>query len=251
MSILAYNIKHLRSRMGYSQQKLANELIITRGRLAKYEESANEPPIGILKRISNYFNLPIDVLVSVDVEKTPYKSLIQLDNNRLLLPIIVDEEGKEGIEIVSEKASAGYSLGYGDPEYIASLQKMSIPFLGVGNYRAFPIKGDSMLPIKDGSYIIGKFIDSISSVKDGKTYIVVSQNDGLMYKRLYRNKESFDMVSDNKLYETYQLNFDEIIEIWEFSMMMNRDDSIEKDREELDVMEMFVSLKRDIKKLAK
>ena len=60
------------------------------------------------------------------------------------------------VEIVADGASAGYLRGYSDPEYIESLNSLKLPFLPIGKHRAFPIKGDSMLPIKSGSFIIAR-----------------------------------------------------------------------------------------------
>ena len=51
MSYLADNIRYLRNQLGHSQQKVADDLFITRGRYAKYEENASEPPIEILARL--------------------------------------------------------------------------------------------------------------------------------------------------------------------------------------------------------
>lgn len=70
MSILSENIRYLRSQLGYSQQKVANDLIITRGRYAKYEDGATEPPIEILLKLSRYYQVSIDMLVSVDLRKS-------------------------------------------------------------------------------------------------------------------------------------------------------------------------------------
>jgi transcriptional regulator with XRE-family HTH domain len=48
----------LRAQKGISQKKLAEDLIITRVRLAKYEEGISEPPFDILKStISNLLTL--------------------------------------------------------------------------------------------------------------------------------------------------------------------------------------------------
>ena len=81
-------------------------------------------------------------------------SFIEVGNKRVLFPITVNEGNEDLIEIVPAQASAGYLLGYADPEYIEQLQKIKLPFLPTGTHRAFPIKGDSMLPVKDGSFVV-------------------------------------------------------------------------------------------------
>ena len=64
------------------------------------------------------------------------------------------------------------------------LPVMQLPFVPVGKHRAFPISGDSMEPlVKSGSYVVGRFIESVNELKQGQTYIVVTK-EGMVYKRL-------------------------------------------------------------------
>ena len=118
MSVLSDNMRFLRTQRELSQQKVSDHLSITRGRYAKYEDGSSEPPIGILLRISKFFGISIDLLVSVDIRKYPLEEMLNLPENRVLLPIKVDGEGNNQIEIIPQKASMGYLNGYSDPEYI-------------------------------------------------------------------------------------------------------------------------------------
>jgi len=218
MSIFSDNIRHLRAQKGISQKKLAEDLIITRVRLAKYEEGISEPPFDILKRISHYFHVSIDILISVNLKKIPKESLLTMEDNRILLPIIIDKNGRDYIEILPHKAKAGYLSGYSDPEFIEKLQQMQLPFITQGKHRAFPIEGDSMPPHKEGSFIVGRFIENPSEIKEGKTYIILSRNDGIVYKRVYKkNKKenTFLLHSDNSVYKPFELKAYEMLEIWE------------------------------------
>lgn len=137
MSLFSDNIRSLRAKRKISQEKVAESLLITRGRYAKYEDGTSEAPYEILKKIAHYYQISIDLLLSVDVRKIPMDDLLKLENNRLLLPITVDAAGNDFVEIVTQKAKAGYLNGYGDPEYIESLQQVSLPFLGPGNTGVF------------------------------------------------------------------------------------------------------------------
>jgi len=218
MSIFSENIRVLRTQKKFSQTKLAEDLIITRVRLAKYEEGRSEPPFDILQRMARYFHVSIDILLNVDLRKIPKDSLLKLERNRLLLPITIDKDGKDYIEILPYKAKAGYLTNYSDPEFIENLDLMSLPFLGNGKHRAFPIDGDSMPPHNEDSFIIGKFVDSISEIKDGRTYVVLTKDEGIVYKRLYREKgkrSSFSMVSDNLAYKPFNVKSSDILEVWE------------------------------------
>ena len=235
MSIFSENIKYLKTGKKITQDAMAKELIITRDRLAAYEVGRNEPPIELLKKISNYFHISIDILVTVDLNKVPPEKLMKLDNNRILFPITVDEDDKDQIEVVTIAATAGYLNGLSDPEYIESLQHMKLPFMPTGKHRAFLFKGDSMPPLQDGSCVVAKYIETLDEIDDGSTYIVVSMNDGLVFKKVYNKiaeDGSLHLHSTNKAYEPYTINAEEILEIWKFTCSIN---SNEPTDEEVDV----------------
>jgi len=224
MNFIANNIKHLRELKNLTQEYFASELNISRERVASYEQGRSSPPVEILIEFSNYFNLPIDVLIKNDLTGTADTSFIKIGNQRILFPIKVNEDNEDMIEIIPADASAGYLRGYTDPEYIESLNNLKLPFLPTGKHRAFPIKGDSMLPIKSGSLIIAKYLEEISYLNSGSTYIVLTYNDGLVYKRVYDKIEEHQcllMVSDNKKYDPYYVPVEEILELWEFTCHIN------------------------------
>ena len=185
MNFIANNIKHLRELKKQTQEYFANELNISRERVASYEQGRSSPPVELLVRLSDYFRLPIDVLIRNDLSRSDKASFIHIGNQRILFPIQVTEDNEDMVEIVPEDASAGYLRGYSDPEYIESLNNLKLPFLPTGKHRAFPIKGDSMLPIKSGSFVIAKFLEDMRDLQSGSTYIVLTHNDGLVYKRVY------------------------------------------------------------------
>lgn len=247
------NIKHLRSLKGFSQERFAEALGWTRSMVGSYEEGRSEPPIDRLIDLSNYFKLPIDILVKNDLSQAKDTSFMQLGNQRLLFPISVDENDEELIEIVPTKASAGYLAGYADPEYIEQLQKIKLPFLPTGTHRAFPIKGDSMLPVKDGAYIVAKYVDDVSDIKDGRTYIVLTKNDGLVYKRVHKHftGQALILSSDNKTYATYHVPMEELLEIWEFTCCINTQEYDEKELKLSSIMTMFRELQVELEAVQK
>lgn len=250
MSILSDNLRFLRDKQNLSQQKIADLLFITRARYVKYEDGTSEPPIEILLRFSKFFSISIDLLVSVDIRKYPLEEMLNLPDNRILVPITVDTSGNNQIEIIPQKASMGYLNGYSDPEYIESLQTISLPFLRNGKFRAFPASGDSMPPYKDGTYIVGKYVESLSDLKLDKTYVFITSNDGILYKRFQFNESQFICVkSDNSFYEPLKIPLTEIKEIWEFACSIN---TVEFEPDEFsghNVKGMFLDLKKDIKKI--
>lgn len=249
MSFLADNIRYLRSELKASQQKVADDLMITRGRYAKYEDAASEPPLEILLRVSRYYHVSIDLLLSVDLRKTPLRKILELPDNRIVFPITVDEKGENKIEIIPHKTSMGYLTGYSDPEYIESLQNITLPFLGFGKYRAFPVEGDSMPPHKDSSYIIGSYLENLRELKVGQTYVWITRNEGITYKRLSAiEKNHLELTADNSLYESYNLALQDVLEVWKFACSIATEEFSNEDFE-LDnqvIIRMLADLKKEV-----
>ena len=122
MSKVFSNLKYLRLQKSMSQEQLADNLGITRSRLGAYEENRNEPSIDLLISISDFFHVAVDALVRGDLSKTNLDGLMKIGKNRMLFPVLIDDDGRDMVELVPLKASAGYLKGYADPEYMERLQ---------------------------------------------------------------------------------------------------------------------------------
>ncbi len=215
LSILADNITYLRMQIPkMSQQKFAAQLFITRDAYAKYENGKVNPPLDVLLAISKYYHISTDLLMTVDLRKYKLEEMLNLPDNRILLPIKTDATGENKIEIIPYKASMGYLTGYADPEYIEGLQTMSLPFLRNRKYRAFPVEGDSMPPYKDGTFIIGEYLENIADLKIGNAYLLVTRT-GLTFKRIESiNLNSITVKADNDFYDSYDIIFTDLWEAW-------------------------------------
>ncbi|RQP17591.1 MAG: helix-turn-helix domain-containing protein [Parapedobacter sp.] len=217
MSTIANNLKYLRKKKKLTQQQFADEMGIKRASVGAYEESRAEPKYELLKKIADFYELTMDELANETIndkwKPTPRGNAA----NVRVLSITVDGDDRENIQLVPVKASAGYLNGYADPEYIAELPKFSLPMFRQGTYRAFEIKGDSMLPLQPGSVVIAEYVENWSDIKPGQTYVVISRNDGVVYKRIafkYKEEKGLKLVSDNKTYEPYWVPAADILEIW-------------------------------------
>jgi transcriptional regulator with XRE-family HTH domain len=252
MSRIANNIRFLRQLKGLSQEQLADELNVTRSRIGGYEEARNEPPIDLLIRLSEFFHIAIDALVRGDLRKTNLDGLMKIGKNRILFPILLDNDGNDMVELIPLKASAGYLKGYADPEYIEKLPQMRLPFLPSGKHRAFPIKGDSMPPIKEGSFVIAKYLEKMEDVRLGHTYIVVTKDDGLSYKRVmnYSKKEgTIELHSDNKIYPPYKVRLEDMLELWEYTCCINMNQYDDSELNLNSIMNMLKGLKVEIEQI--
>lgn len=254
MKHIQANIKHLRALKDLSQERFAEELGWSRSIVGSYEEGRSEPPIDRLIDLSDYFQIPIDILVKNDLRLAKGTSFIEIGNKRILFPVSVNEDNEDLIEIIPAKASAGYLAGYDDPEYIEQLQKIKLPFLPTGTHRAFPIKGDSMLPVKDGAFIVAKFVEELSDIKNGRTYVILTKEDGLVYKRVYNlvnEKQSLLLSSDNKAYQPYEVPIENVLELWEFTCCINTQEYDEKELKMSSIMAMFQELKVELEAVQK
>ena len=250
MDIINANIKFIRKQKSMTQQKFADYIGIKRSSLGAYEEGRAKPNYETVSRISEKFNISLDKLLKSDLSAIADKSVFGKPNNKLLsledatkqtatlnhsditgeglrvLPITVDKEGKENIELVPVKAAAGYLTGYANPNYIKDLPKFRLPFLPTGTYRAFEIVGESMLPLPSGSIVVGEYVEDWQNIKNGQAYIVVSKEEGIVYKRvtntIAENKRLI-LKSDNTDYPAYTIKIDEVVEVWKSQVFISKD----------------------------
>jgi phage repressor protein C with HTH and peptisase S24 domain len=132
--------------------------------------------------------------------------------------VAVTEDNQERISLIPVKAAAGYLQGRADPEYIGSMPHFSMPVSELSRnrtYRVFQLKGDSMLPITPGSYIFCDYVEDAADVRDGKSYVLIMADEGIVYKRVFQEKETeWLLKSDNAEYEPYTIHRSGVLEIW-------------------------------------
>lgn len=218
MAISNQNLKYLRKLRGWTQEEFAHKLGIKRSLLGAYEEERAEPRIDVLEIVCDMFKLTLDDILRKDLSDNKSNYLAR----RRALKLAA---GRPDIPFVPVKAAAGYLAGYNDPEFIDELNTFTLPMLTGGNYRAFEIIGDSMLPTPSGSVIVGEKVDSLDDVKNNAACIVVSRNEGVVYKRVQKNarqKNKLILVSDNPAFHPYTVNSDEILEMWQAQMVISR-----------------------------
>ena len=164
------NIRFLRKKKGWTQEKFSKKIGIKRSLVGAYEEGRSDPRLSNLLKMCEVFTISLDNILKKDVSLLSEDQYLKNeDQNVKVLSITVDKIGKENIELINQKASAGYLNSYSDFEFIENLPKFQLPFLNFsGTHRAFEIKGDSMLPLTSGSIVIGKFIeDDILEIWEG------------------------------------------------------------------------------------
>jgi transcriptional regulator with XRE-family HTH domain len=222
MAIAGKNLKYLRKLRGWTQEEFATRLGIKRSLLGAYEEERAEPRTDVLELVSDIFKVTLDELLRNDISEQASSGTNYLSKRRQLK---MSANMEAVIPFVPVKAAAGYLSGYGDPEFVDELNTFTLPMLSSGNYRAFEIIGDSMLPTPSGSVIVGEKVEDPESVRNNQAYIVVSRNEGIVYKRVVRNNRSktkVTLVSDNPVYEPYQLNLEDVMELWQAQVVITK-----------------------------
>jgi transcriptional regulator with XRE-family HTH domain len=205
MSYAGKNLKYIRKQREWTQEEMANQLQIKRSLVGAYEEERAEPRLEVMESICALFSINLEQFLFQDLSLTG-----SMDG---------DGEGSSGNSYLERRRSLKSDKS---KSLLDELNTFTLPMLAPGDYRAFEIIGDSMLPTPSGSVIVGEKVASFKEVKNSNTYIVVSNSDGVVYKRIItnddRSKEGngdrLTLLSDNPLYEPYQVNATDIVEIW-------------------------------------
>jgi transcriptional regulator with XRE-family HTH domain len=220
MSFAGKNLRYLRKLRGWTQEEFATKLKIKRSLIGAYEEERAEPRLDVLENMCSIFKLSLDELLLKDLAEAKNNGSY-IDKRRQMKMSAATQD----IQFVPVKAAAGYLAGYADPEFIDELNTFTLPMLAPGQYRAFEIVGDSMLPTPSGSVIVGEKVEGIEELKANNTYIVVSKGEGIVYKRVMKNnrlKNKLTLVSDNPVYEPYNVNTEDVIELWKAQMIITK-----------------------------
>ena len=223
------NLKLLRNRLKKSQEEVATDLNLTRSSYSGYENNVAQPNLESLILLSEYYKVTIDDLIKKDFgayKESEWAKIDQglhadLKGQKLrVLTTMVDQDNEDLIELVPLKASAGYTAGYADPDYIKVLPTFHLPFLSRDRkYRSFPIKGDSMPPVVEGSFVVAEFVQNWMSIRNGTPCIVVTKDEGIVFKvvhNLLNSEQSFQLCSTNPFYTPYLVHANDILEIWKF-----------------------------------
>lgn len=249
MTYLASNLRFLRKQKGITQQDLADQLDVQRPMISAYEDGRSEPKLHTLLKICELLEVGMEELVEHDIEKQGRK--VTQPKEFRILTIAADSEDRENITLVGQKASAGYLNGFADPEYMETLPQFHLPNLSrQATYRAFELSGDSMLPLVPGTIVIGSYVDQLHQIKSGKTYVLVTQTEGVVYKRVFNylqeNGKLF-LVSDNELYKPYEVRGEDVLEIWESKAFISTDFPNPGDKKKPLTLEDLGEMIRDIR----
>ena len=144
--------------------------------------------------------------------------------------VTVNEHGIDNILYVPIKAQAGYLIGYGDQEYIESLESFRMPGLNNKTFRMFEVEGISMSPtLMDKDRVIAEWVPSLDEIRENRIHVIVLRNGVLIKRVLNRLKKrnkiylKSDTVTHRQDYRTEEVNPEDITEIWYVHMKVSSD----------------------------
>ena len=230
MTISSKNLKFLRKQKGLTQGAFSEELGIKRSLLGAYEEGRAEPKLEVIKQICTMFDISFEDLLIKDLTSKKSNSELSIVHEEQQAPYNSTrlqsklKKDKNIIHFVPIKAAAGYLAGFSDESFLDELNSFTLPMLSSGNYRAFEIEGDSMLPTPSGSVIIGEKTEKLEDVKSYNTYILLVKGQGIVYKRIIigNDNSNVTLLSDNTIFEPYTIPSNEILQIWKAILVIQK-----------------------------
>jgi transcriptional regulator with XRE-family HTH domain len=271
------NLKFLRKKLGKTQDEFGSQVNIGRTTIANYEAGISEPNMDTLILFSRIFGVPLDDLLSKNMEaihnaargeatanekdlmlRGAFPQKLKDTYNNIPKIITVDNSGNDNIVYVPVKARAGYLLGYGDAEFIETLPTFRLPGLNNSTYRMFEVDGPSMAPnVLHGDRIIGEWIDEIEKIRDNRVYVIVHSGGVAVKRVINRLKErgkfylKSDTIAHRHEFPTVEIDPEDVKEVWYGRMKISSDFSEPAEVYhrladlETDVMEMKNMLKQD------
>jgi len=217
----------------------ANKIGINEANVRNYIANT-EPKFNVLEKIANNFEINFEWLLTgkgemlktepKEAEKTPRVEVIspiKVEGKDLMPKVVVvnDADDESFIPLVEVKAQAGYLTGYFDENYIKDLPMYNVPGLYGGTFRMFQVEGNSMYPtLLNKSYVIGQFVDNWEYMTDNRVYIVVTENDGVIVKRVLNRIKKYGTLyckSDNRAYPPINVPLEDVREVWEAKMHLS------------------------------
>ena len=104
----AETLKRLRSEDGYSQQQLADRMIVNRSTIAKWESGSRLPDAAMIYRLAGILGVGADMLFSAVSESEEALNVIMVDDEEIIL--------KGGMPVLEEVFPNAAIVGFTNPK---------------------------------------------------------------------------------------------------------------------------------------
>jgi hypothetical protein len=121
----------------------------------------------------------------------------------------------QSIQYVRQSQLKEYVEKFNQGEYIKRLPAFEFPLLPLASYRAFEAGDDFTYP---SAFLIGQFVGNWYDIADGKLYILVARNLGIVCRRVYNQvkiKGTLLLSSDKATIPTFEVPLKDVLEVWE------------------------------------
>ncbi len=256
------NLKYLRDKSHMGQKEFGEIIGLDRQQITRLETNrVKNLDNNILIKVSEYFKLDINDIIYKNLEgkdlenlqKAAKKQKYLTGENMRVLTVVTDSTAiNEHIILVNEKAAAGYTSESVQDEYIKNLPTFNLPGLTPErSYRAFEVLGDSMLPIINGSIVVGEYIENFNDIKDGDINVVVTKSgQGIILKKTYKrfNENKILLKSSNLSYSPYTIEITDIKEVWKMVRIIAKEVFSEEHSSD-SIKEAIFNMQEDIRKI--
>ncbi|HLS30685.1 MAG TPA: LexA family transcriptional regulator [Flavobacteriaceae bacterium] len=239
--------KEVREDHHFTQTEFAEKLGI-KNTTADIERGRTKLSGEVIKELLKQFNInPLWIFGE------SHQKFLNLNQVNLMPKVITtDTEGNDNMVLVNQRAAAGYPQNIQESGWHKKLPAFNLPLPEFRNatYRGFQVEGNSMEPnLRAGEWVLGKAVDNLSDVNEGKIYVIITY-DSVLVKKLYRlpnDSSKIRLVSINTEYPPLEMKVTEIQELWQvnskltFSLNANAENSILQE-----LQESMEELKREL-----
>lgn len=108
-----------------------------------------------------------------------------------------------------------------------------------------------MLPIPDESFVTGEFVLDWNTIKDGYPYIILTIEDGIVFKVVENHIKAdrkLTLHSLNSLYEPYDIDIADVKEIWRFVHYISSE-MPQPNQEKQDLVDTVKQLRKEVQSI--
>ena len=76
-----------------------------------------------------------------------------------------------------------------------------------------------MLPVPDGSVVIGEYVQDFYNILSGHAYVILTLDDGVVFKiagTIRKDEKKLQLSSLNPTYQPFEVSLAEVKEAWRF-----------------------------------
>jgi len=241
VSIQAQRFKKIREELGKTQSEFA--LLLDAGSTTADIERGKKKITGkIVAELLRQFQINPLWLYG-----NSYNKHLETTGSTAPKIISLDTNERENMIMVPIKASAGYASNVLDTDWYQDLPAFNIPLpqYKEGSFRAFQVRGDSMLPVlQPAEWVMGKAVESVRQANDNRIHVVVTA-DTVVVKKLRKSELTnlVNLISLNRDYPVIEQAISDIKELWEVNSKLSFDLDVHEGEEAM------ISLKQGLDSL--